>query len=395
MAYKVNHYVPQFVLKNFCDEDDNKINLMDLIHFEVKHKSVKSTFSINNFYDLKAEVSQDPKKLEKLFGEKIESKMGLIIKKVNESPESFEITRKELEVIKKYITLQRYRNPSNQSSYNESFKGNKLSKYSIKKGESEVDFWKREMLFILENDWDTIIKQTEFIGVKMVTDQIYSEYITFFTTNEEFIITDVNCFTERINMHIPENKKQEYYEMSLKTRKMYNMYDAAEGAQKEVNRDKQYFDNYTFVVVSPNLAIASINQVWKHKYLHPEISDNWMTKNIFSPILNNTKNFSLPVTNYVNREFMKDDSDIGQFKDKNDKYLYKKILLNTEETNHIMVLCLNEARLYIGYKTSEYIKKFILAYKEVNNMKIENIRNNFNGFISLIDNLDKNANNSI
>lgn len=36
------------------------------------------------------------------------------------------------------------------------------------------------MLFILENDWDTIIKQTEFVGVKMVTDQIYSEYIKRF-----------------------------------------------------------------------------------------------------------------------------------------------------------------------------------------------------------------------
>jgi hypothetical protein len=33
-------------------------------------------------------LSDDPKKLEKLFGEKIESKMGLIIKKVNDSLES-------------------------------------------------------------------------------------------------------------------------------------------------------------------------------------------------------------------------------------------------------------------------------------------------------------------
>jgi hypothetical protein len=92
------------------------------------------------FYDLNEELSDDPKKLEKLFGEKIESKMGLIIKKVNESPESFDLPRDELEVIKMYITIQRYRNPSNQLYYNESFRGDKLSKYSIESDESEVDF---------------------------------------------------------------------------------------------------------------------------------------------------------------------------------------------------------------------------------------------------------------
>lgn len=393
MAYKVNHYIPQFVLRNFSDDNDNKIKVLDLINFNAEQKNVKKAFSQNNFYDLNEDLSEDPKKLEKLFGEKIESKMGLIIKKVNDSSESFELSRDELEVIKKYITIQRYRNPINQSYYNESFKGDKLSKYSIGDGEDETDFWKREMLFILENDWDTIIKQTEFVGVKMVTDQIYSEYITFFTTNEEFIISDLNCFTERVNIDIPEDKKQEYYEMSLKIREMYNMHDAVEGAQKEVNQDKQYFDNYTFVVVSPTLAIASINPIWKHKYLHPEINDNWMIKKVFSPILNNPKNISLPITKYVNKEKIKSDLDIGKYKDKNDSYTYRKISLNTEETKHIMILCLNEARLYVGYRTNEHIKKYILAYNEVSNMKIDNIRNNFNGYISLIDKLEKKINN--
>jgi len=140
MLYKVNHYVPQFVLKNFCYENGNKIKLLDLINFNVEQKNIKKAFSKNNFYDLKTELSDDPKKIEKLFGAKIESKMGLIIKKVNESPESFDLPRDELEVIKMYITIQRYRNPSNQLYYNESFRGDKLSKYSIESDESEVDF---------------------------------------------------------------------------------------------------------------------------------------------------------------------------------------------------------------------------------------------------------------
>ena len=390
MEYKRNHYVPQFVLKNFSDGDDDKINMLDLINFTVEYKKIKKAFSKNNFYDLKPELSADSKKLEKLFGEKIESKMGSIIKKINESPKSFELTREELEIVKKYILIQRYRNPINQSFYNEPHKGEKFSTYSIKEGESVTDFWKREMLFILENDWETIIKQTELCGVKLITNEIYSNYLSFFTTEEEFIISDINCFTERMNIDIPEGKRQEYYEMSIEIRKEYNLYDADKSGQKDEILTKAYIDNYIFVVVSPKLAIACVDPVWKYKYLHPEVNNNWMVKKISSPtLLNNPKNIFLPVTNYINKDKIKVDSDIEKYKDKKDTYLYNKLLLSDDETINIMILCLNEARLYISYKSSEYIKKYILAYNKLNNGKISNVRNNFNGYISLIDHLDK------
>ena len=29
MAYKVNHYIPQFVLRNFSEDNDNKIKILD------------------------------------------------------------------------------------------------------------------------------------------------------------------------------------------------------------------------------------------------------------------------------------------------------------------------------------------------------------------------------
>jgi len=390
MEYKRNHYVPQFVLKNFCDDNDDKIKMIDLINFTVEQKKIKKAFSKNNFYDLKPKMSDDPKKLEKLFGEKIESKMGPIIKKINGSTKSFELTREELETVKKYILIQCYRNPINQSFYNGPHKGEKFSTYSIKEGESITDFWKREMLYIIENDWETIIEQTELCGVKMIANQIYSNYLSFFTTEEEFIISDINCFTERVNMDIPKDKRQEYYEMSNEIRKKYKMYDGKQSDQKNDFLTEEYIDNYIFVVVSPKLAIVCVDPVWKYKYLCPEINVNWMVKNISSPtLLNNPKNFSLPITNYINKEKMKVDSDIEKYKDKKDTYLYNKLLLSDEETINIMILCLNEARLYISYKSSEYIKKYIIAYNQLNNGIIANVRNNFNGYISLIDHLDK------
>lgn len=45
MEYKVNHYIPQFVLRNFSDENNNKIKVLDLINFNVEQMNVKESFS--------------------------------------------------------------------------------------------------------------------------------------------------------------------------------------------------------------------------------------------------------------------------------------------------------------------------------------------------------------
>jgi hypothetical protein len=44
MAYKVNHYIPQFVLRNFSADNDNKIKVLDLINFNAEQKNVKKAF---------------------------------------------------------------------------------------------------------------------------------------------------------------------------------------------------------------------------------------------------------------------------------------------------------------------------------------------------------------
>jgi hypothetical protein len=385
MAYEINHYIPQFILKNFCNIDEKTINLLDIINFKVEKRNVDRAFYKKNFYDIKPSVSEDPKALEKMFGTLLESKLAQIIKRITQDQANFTLTRYELELLKKYIAIQRYRNPSNQSYYSENYKGDVLSKYSIKPDETESDFWKREMMFVLENDWDTIIAQEELIGVRIISQEIYNEYLTFFTTDEEFVISDVNCFTERFNIMIPEEKKEEYYEMSAQFRKSNNMFDAEEGARKEVSKPYQYFDNFTFIVLSPNLAVASVNQIWKQKYLTPEINDHWMIKAIHSPILDDPKNFSLPINDYVNTDKIMNTSDLSKYKDKNDKFSYKLIKLSTNETRHVMTLCLNEARLFVGYRDKRYIKNFIRFYNSLSNESLTNIKNNYGGYISLID----------
>jgi len=66
------------------------------------------------------------------------------------------------------------------------------------------------MLFVLANDWDTIIKQTEFVGVKMVTDQIYSEYIKrFILAYNEVSNMKIENIRNNFNGYISSIKKLE------------------------------------------------------------------------------------------------------------------------------------------------------------------------------------------
>jgi hypothetical protein len=100
MAYEVNHYIPQFILKNFCNTDEKTINLLDILNFKVEKRNVDRSFYKKNFYDINPSVSEDPKVLEKMFGTLIESKLAPIIKKISLDQENFTLTRDELELFK-------------------------------------------------------------------------------------------------------------------------------------------------------------------------------------------------------------------------------------------------------------------------------------------------------
>ena len=383
MPYNINHYIPKFILKNFCENDSKNINVLDMLNFSVEEQNISNAFSKLNFYDISN--SDDPKELEKKFNEKLENKVAPIIKRIMESNQDFKICRWELELIKKYIAIQRYRNPANQYYYTNNYSGFKFSNYSKNDFEDDTDFWKREMLYILDNDWNTIITQEEFPGVRAICQEINSEYLSFFRTDDEFVISDLNCFTERIRIKIPIEERQSYNKFA-KEYLIKNKLLKKDQLENFVFKDEVEFDNYTCIILSPKLIIISVNPFWKWRYLETNF-DNFLSKQIMSTILSNPKNFSLPSSKYVNFDKMKDDADIVKFKDKNDEYIYNILNLTSEETLHVMMLNLNEASLFLGYKSKDYIIKYIREYNSLSYLGINNVKNNFNGYIQLIENL--------
>ncbi|HIU81333.1 MAG TPA: DUF4238 domain-containing protein, partial [Candidatus Ornithoclostridium faecavium] len=210
--YDKNHYVQCRLLKNFTQQNKNGnavICVINLINFSAYYAKPENAFCENNLYDV--EFANNNKDLELKFKANIEDPMGTLLNKIdNNSVPTFTFTRAELETIKKYILLQIYRTPHNKKSYtNIPDNTFELSQFNINQNESKVDFWKREMLTILDSDWDSLLK-TDMIGIRKNALEINSSFLMFIKTADEFCINDLGYCTERIPIKIPEDQQDDF-----------------------------------------------------------------------------------------------------------------------------------------------------------------------------------------
>jgi len=196
------------MLRNFAVNTENnhsKIYVIDLHQFKVEYKNTKKAFYVKNLYDLK---SENQKELERKIGNKIERPMGQVVKKFLANQKLVELTRKELDTIRKYFLLQIYRTPRNKVSYTHPSAGvPTFSRFNICDYETNEDFWKREMLEIVESRWELLLT-TDMVGVKSHALEINSMFLMFVNTMDEFWINDLGYATERISVTIPDSKKQ-------------------------------------------------------------------------------------------------------------------------------------------------------------------------------------------
>lgn len=182
-----NHYMQNRLLKNFAIKSDNgkyKICVLDLINFSVDYRNTESAFYEKNIYDLHTGVNT--KELEIKFNEIIEKPMVEMFERICNSTTEVVFTRKELITIKKYFLLQRYRTPKNKTNYTIPREGFKLSQYNIQQGETEEDFWKREMLTILDSKWTDLL-QSEMIGVRKHAIDTNSSFIMIIKSEKSFV----------------------------------------------------------------------------------------------------------------------------------------------------------------------------------------------------------------
>lgn len=384
--YDNNHYLRNRLLKNFTQKNkknNNVICVLNLINFAVYYAKPENAFCESNLYDVN--FTDNTKDLELKFKTNIEDPMGAILNKINNnSLPSLTLTRAELETIKKYILLQLYRTPHNRKSYtNIPDNTFELSQYNINQNENKIDFWKREMLTILDSSWDSLLN-TDMIGINQHALEINSSFLMFIKTKDELCINDLGYCTERIAIKIPKNMENDYIEAVKKLGQMlYNKDNFDEQAKKEIENESSYIDNYILFPISSNIAILLVSPLWKLYFLHPELR----LKGILfdSPILQN--HLSLPKTTYKNADKIKNDFDIIKYKSPKDQYVYQIHTISCEETVYLNHLTINEAFCYIGLKTPDKFLRTIKEYNDLASKQPQKVKNNLLGYVELLSKL--------
>ena len=369
-----NHYVPNFVLKNFAIKQNNKkygFCYLNLLKGEIEWRTTNGSFYEIKLYDLKNE--ENVKELEHIFDRRIESIMQPLLNKlIMCMEETIVLSRSEIELIKKFVLVQIYRNVRNGNNYlNKGIdKEYTLSKYNIEDGESLDDFWKREMMTILKSNWDEIL-ETDMVGIKSVAHELNSSFIMFFKTDNELCINDLGYVTERVPIKLSKEQQEEYIKLSKAYgEETFKVSDFDIRAQNEIEEDRVYVDNYILFPISSNFAIALVNGIWKYKILNP-LNFNYLPSNLLN------KHLSLPETNYNNIDKIKKDEDIIKYKSPDDTYKYKIHIMTENETEQTNFLLINVAYKYIAFKTYNYFKNIFKDYQELKNKNLQNIRHDF------------------
>lgn len=381
-----NHYIQNRLLKNFAVKAENgnyKICVLDLIKFRVNYRNTDNAFYENNLYDIHS--GEDIKELEKKFNDLIERPMVKLLQRICNARETVSFTRTELNIVKKYFLLQHYRTPRNKMSYTNPKKyAFELSQYNLQEGESKEDFWKREMLTILEHDMSELV-QSDMIGVRKHAISANSCFMMIIRTNNEFCINDIGYVTERIPVQIPKEKEIEYIRSAKEIGKeLYGKDNFDEIARREIENKSSYFDNYVLHPISSNCALLMVSPEWKYVPLFPNLLDELQ---IFSPIL--LKYLVFPQNVYVNWDKMKgvEQTDIPKYFTQDDKFIYQIQTIDECETIYLNHLIMNEAFCYIGCKTPNKLIPSIRKYNELRAAGQQNMHHDFNGYVELLSKL--------
>lgn len=139
-----HHYIPQFILRNFCFDDNGDTFYKDAKSKKESVKQIRDIFMEKNLY--RDTINSDnPVQIEKDFA-RFENEVAPIIKEKFLDSEEFILTRLEEEKLKLFFALMSFRSKSTQELFKK-----ELSKKSKKfyenwqRNKNFEDFWKRNL----------------------------------------------------------------------------------------------------------------------------------------------------------------------------------------------------------------------------------------------------------
>lgn len=387
--YVKQHYVPNGILKKFGNKKPNgkyEVCLIDLLESKVEYRNTNSVMYSENIYDTDG---SDAKELENKLKTHIEDPMFRIINRISEGPmDEVNITRRELQIIKKYMLIQIFRTTGNREGYvNPPTDAKLMSDYNIKANESHIDFWKRELMTILDSDWDSLVNSTDLVSVKIHAQELHTGFLIFFKTKEEFVINDRGYTCERF----PIKPSKDFIESAKEIFKSEFNINDLEKIVESTEESEQYIDIGIWMPLSANLAVVNAHGIFTEYLRGLENASHF-------PIpLENSKLYgylSEPERFFRNQKIIEKRAAelieeykvnsmteyvpyiksvlttraITENKDDDDKYRYKIHELGPRQTMDWNHMVMNETYRYLCIKTP---LNFIPTIDEYNKMKSE------------------------
>ena len=355
MAYKNNHYVPQFILRRYSEQ---------LCTFNVKTKdyqtnqNTSSIFSNHEFY---------PVEIEKDFNRLIESPFASILNSKIlkcKARSEIELTRKEVNIIKKFLLLEQFRVFNINTELCQDPKISALIcpfKEKIIDGETTQDRWLRNIRVILEcKDLSHIQEHPLCTSEAYRWAQIYvCGYIAFWDSSfdgTEFIISDIGMTSELEESYFThglEIEKKNYLAEQIKKYSQLN--PAASIAYAGILQNQQNFhENFYMFSISKNRMIVIINPFFRlytkrEKFPEPDIWPSQIKdKGLFE------KNISPKLPVIYGKPVFKD----------TDLFRYKVHSMKHEDIILVNMLMLDRIDTFLGFTSEKNIHESVNAYME-------------------------------
>ena len=193
-----HHYIPQFILRNFCYNHRRRLYYYDVKRHEGGDRETRDVFMIENLYRDEINCGNQPTKIETDLA-KFENEAAQIIERRLLRNREFTMTTEEEDMLKLFFAVMPFRSQcTNRAFGTDSTKESRLFYKKWQHNGDLSDFWKRNLKFIIEcrsikevinhPDIDDPIK----LFMEQDTEGFFGRYFSVAEATEkyEFVISD-------------------------------------------------------------------------------------------------------------------------------------------------------------------------------------------------------------
>lgn len=325
-----HHYIPQFILRNFCDEN-NQLNYWNISASTLEKRNTLSVFMIKNMYRDEINHFENPVVIENQFSYFEKEISKLIKSKILIDSNKIVLTRLELEKLRIFLTLFSFRSSFIMKQYEENNfdDATRAILLSYQQDGNFKDLWKKELYELISCRTYDDIKKNEKIDPIIKQDFLndYEGYYISFADARggEFVLSDIFPTSELYPFPKPFGVHLHY-----------------------------------LFPISPTRMIILNHIMFKKE-----------SKNIlkFADMLKVSKikeYISEPKVKYITSQWIHDPKD---------EFSYNCFKVYSNDITYLNCLILNEARTGIVFKNKDKIKESVNKYNSIGNTK-----NDLNGF---------------